>query len=230
MPSLKNSLLWGSQNVSMFSCLIITLWTVTVFPQLVAAQTLMPKQMNFATYDNPEFGITIQYPLLWYKIVKENYYSDNDDNGFTILFQIKPLKVAGNDEVGVSILSHRLDTPKNFLNQFQILNDLISQRALLKGFSITHFTSLLTKKLPEFVYVKGESGETTIGADNNTAQKIVYTYRDQREHLKVMEILVVNGRQGYVIKYAQETTKFSDSIPLVKKMLDSFRMYNSTHR
>jgi hypothetical protein len=140
------------------------------------------------------------------------------------------LKVAGNDKVGVSILSHRLDTQKNFLNQFQILNDLISQRALLKGFTITHFTSLLTKKLPEFVYVKGESGETTIGADNNTAQKIVYTYRDQREHLKVMEILVVNGIQGYVIKYAQETTKFSDSIPLVKKMLDSFRMYNSTHR
>ena len=154
---------------------------VTTFPQLVMAQTSTSNPIYFTTYSNPGFGISIQYPSLWHNSIADKAFSNNDGDDLTNLFHIKPGREADRDEIGVSILYHKLSTPKIFLNKFNIFDEFISQRALLKGFTITHLTSLLGKKLPEFVFVKGESGETTIGANNNTAQKIVYTYREGKK-------------------------------------------------
>jgi hypothetical protein len=176
---------------------------------------------NFLEYENPSYGITIKYPTNWNKIEPVTFKGDH--NKAVVEFKSPSEKPLQNDLATIHISVHNLP-PHNMLDQFTTFFDKSdSQKILLRGFILSYFTSLLTKKLPDFDFIKSESDEKTTLADN-PAQKIVYQYRDEQDIIKAMEVLTVKGDKGFIISYTAESSKYSDFIPIIKKMMDSFEI------
>ena len=176
---------------------------------------------NFFKYENPNYGITIQYPNDWNRIKPVTFNGHHDIA--IVEFKSPSEKPLQNDLATIRILVHNL-TSHNMLDQFTTFFDKSdSQKILLRGFILSYFTSLLTKKLPDFVFIKSESDEKTTLADN-PAQKIVYQYRDEQDIIKAMEVLTVKGDRGFIISYTAEASKYPDFIPIIKKMMDSFEI------
>ncbi|HET7345109.1 MAG TPA: PsbP-related protein [Nitrososphaeraceae archaeon] len=217
----------SSYFVILFALLIFSsLLTSAVLlhiPQHAMAQTdnkqtdNKESKSNFLRYENPSYGITIQYPTDWNRIKPVTFKGHHN---IAIVEFKSPLQ---NDLATIRISVHNL-TSHNMLDQFTTFFDKSdSQKILLRGFILSYFTSLLTKKLPDFVFIKSESDEKTTLADN-PAQKIVYQYRDEQDIIKAMEVLTVKGDRGFIISYTAEVSKYPDFIPIIKKMMDSFEI------
>ena len=176
---------------------------------------------NFFRYENPSYGITIQYPNDWNRIKPVTFNGHHDIA--IVEFKSPSEKPLQNGLATIRVLVHNL-TSHNMLDQFTTFFDKSdSQKILLRGFILSYFTSLLTKKLPDFVFIKSESDEKTTLADK-PAQKIVYQYRDEQDIIKAMEVLTVKGDRGFIISYTAEASKYPDFIPIIKKMMDSFEI------
>jgi hypothetical protein len=187
----------------------------------VAQTANKESKSNFLEYENPSYGITIKYPTNWNKIEPVTFKGDH--NKAVVEFKSPSEKPLQNDLATIHISVHNLP-PHNMLDQFTTFFDKSdSQKILLRGFILSYFTSLLTKKLPDFDFIKSESDEKTTLADN-PAQKIVYQYRDEQNIIKAMEVLTVKGDKGFIISYTAEASKYSDFIPIIKKMMDSFEI------
>jgi hypothetical protein len=221
----------SSYFVILFALLIFSsLLTSTVLlyiPQHAMAETdnkqtaNKESKSNFLEYENPSYGITIKYPTNWNKIEPVTFKGDH--NKAVVEFKSPSEKPLQNDLATIHISVHNLP-PHNRLDQFTTFFDKSdSQKILLRGFILSYFTSLLTKKLPDFVFIKSESDEKTTLADN-PAQKIVYQYRDEQDIIKAMEVLTVKGDKGFIFSYTAEASKYSDFIPIIKKMMDSFEI------
>ena len=221
----------SSYSVILFALLIFSsLLTGAVLlhiPQHAMAQTFNKRtdnkesKSNFFRYENPSYGITIQYPNDWNRIKPVTFNGHHDIA--IVEFKSPSEKPLQNDLATIRILVHNL-TSHNMLDQFTTFFDKTdSQKILLRGFILSYFTSLLTKKLPDFVFIKSESDEKTTLADN-PAQKIVYQYRDEQDIIKAMEVLTVKGDRGFIISYTAEASKYPDFIPIIKKMMDSFEI------
>jgi hypothetical protein len=221
----------SSYFVILFALLIFSsLLTSTVLlhiPQHAMAETdnkqtaNKESKSNFLEYENPSYGITIKYPTDWNKIEPVTFKGDH--NKAVVEFKSPSEKPLQNDLATIHISVHNLP-PHNMLDQFTTFFDKSdSQKILLRGFILSYFTSLLTKKLPDFDFIKSESDEKTTLADN-PAQKIVYQYRDEQDIIKAMEVLTVKGDKGFIISYTAEASKYSDFIPIIKKMMDSFEI------
>jgi hypothetical protein len=120
---------------------------------------------NFLTYGNPSYGITIRYPSDWKRVEPVSFKGDHDKS--IVEFKspsAKPLQK--NDLATIRISVHNLPSHA-MLDQFAIIFDKSgSQKILLRGFILSYFTSLLTKKLPDFNFIKSESDATATLADN----------------------------------------------------------------
>jgi eukaryotic-like serine/threonine-protein kinase len=221
----------SSYFVILFALLIfsslLTSTALLYIPQHAMAETdnkqtaNKESKSNFLEYENPSYGITIKYPTDWNKIEPVTFKGDH--NKAVVEFKSPSEKPLQNDLATIHISVHNLP-PHNMLDQFTTFFDKSdSQKILLRGFILSYFTSLLTKKLPDFDFIKSESDEKTTLADN-PAQKIVYQYRDEQDIIKAMEVLTVKGDKGFIISYTAEASKYSDFIPIIKKMMDSFEI------
>lgn len=221
----------SSYFVILFALLIfsslLTSTVLTYIPQHAMAETdnkqtaNKESKSNLLEYENPSYGITIKYPTDWNKIEPVTFKGDH--NKAVVEFKSPSEKPLQNDLATIHISVHNLPS-HNMLDQFTtFLNKSDSQKILLRGFILSYFTSLLTKKLPDFDFIKSESDEKTTLADN-PAQKIVYQYRDEQDIIKAMEVLTVKGDKGFIISYTAEASKYSDFIPIIKKMMDSLKI------
>lgn len=216
----------SSYFVILFALLIFSsLLTSTVLlhnPQHAMAQTANKEsKSNFLKYENPSYGITIQYPNDWNRIKPVTF--NGHQNIAIVEFKSPSEKPLQKDLATIRILVHNL-TSHNMLDRFTTFFDKSdSQKILLRGFILSYFTSLLTKKLPGFDFIKSESDEKTTLADN-PAQKIVYQYRNEQDIIKAMEVLTVKGDKGFIISYTAEASKYSNFIPIIKTMMDSFEI------
>jgi hypothetical protein len=109
------------------------------------------------------------------------------------------------------------------LDQFASFFDRSSQKTALEGFVLSHFTSILKRNLPNFDFIKSESDATATLA-GNPAHKIVYKYKKGKDDIKVMETLTVKYNKGYILMYSAEAPKYSDYLPTIQKMMDSFEI------
>jgi hypothetical protein len=208
--------------VLLFSLLSIA--TILLYnPQIATAQHFEHKETksNFLTYENPIHKIKIQYPVGWKKIESQGFEVNSDRHvvEFKLLSESHLQK---EDLAALHIYIHNLPSP-SLLDQFARFFDRSSQKTDLEGFVLSHFTSILKRKLPNFDFIKSESDATTTLA-GNPAHKIVYKYKKGQNDIKVMETLTVKYNKGYILMYNAEASKYSEYLPTIQKMMDSFEI------
>jgi hypothetical protein len=58
----------------------------------------------------------------------------------------------------------------------------------------------------------------------NPAYKLVYTNNEETFHLKTLEVWTTIGDNTYLLIYKAEATKYSSYLPIIQRMLDSFKV------
>jgi serine/threonine-protein kinase len=154
-------------------------------------------QEQFLTYENPELGISIQYPSNWEKLV-------NLDNFVT--FTAPP-------ETDTRIYPAALGLKVQELSSSQ------------KNIPLQEITKVqmsdLKRSNPDLNVL--ESTSTTIA--DKPAHKIVFSAIDNKEvERKAMQVWTVIGNKAFLITYKAEPDKFSSYLPTIERMIDSFKV------
>ena len=152
-------------------------------------------QEQFLTYENPELGISIQYPSNWEKLV-------NLDNFVT--FTAPP-------ETDTRIYPAALGLK---------VQELSSQNIPLQEITKVQMSDL-KKSNPDLNVL--ESTPTTIAG--KPAHKIVFSAIDNEEvERKAMQVWTVIGNKAILITYKAEPDKFLSYLPTIERMIDSFKV------
>lgn len=150
---------------------------------------------NFITYDNPKFGIKIQYPADWTKEEKVDRFA----NSVMFLIPGSPIKYA--EKLDVSILD--AEPGKSLIN---MVNDLID-----------------FNKHEDPTYRIVDSSQIIINGIN--AYKFVDTYSDPKfGNVKSMQIEMLKGDKQYDFLYTSEPGKYDKLLSTIQKMIDSFQI------
>ena len=153
-------------------------------------------QEQFLAYENPELGISIQYPSNWEKLV-------NLDNFVT--FTAPP-------ETDTRIYPAALGLK---------VQEVSSQNISLQEITKVQISDL-KKSNPDLNVL--ESTSTATIADN-PAHKIVFSAIDNKEvERKAMQVWTVIGNKAFLITYKAEPDKFSSYLPTIERMIDSFKV------
>ena len=72
--------------------------------------------------------------------------------------------------------------------------------------------------------VKGLIPQVKTTLAGNPGYKLVYTNNEESFHLKTLEVWTTIGDHTYLLIYKAEATKYSGYLPIIQKMLDSFRV------
>ena len=71
--------------------------------------------------------------------------------------------------------------------------------------------------------VKGLDPQVKTTLAGNPGYKLVYANNEESFHLKTLEVWTTIGDHTYLLIYKAEATKYSGYLPIIQKMLDSFR-------
>jgi len=199
-----------------------------ISPVHTGATTVSANSVHLLAYENSTYGISIQYPSNWQKIQTEETKKENNDNDKPIVEFKLPSSIGANlvhknDQATFMILIHKLP-PQNMISKIiSSFDSRRSQEISFEAFVLSHLTNLLTK-LPDFHFIKSESGGTTL-RDNTPAHKLVYTYSGGGEKgsnvIKDMEILAVKDDEGYIIRYLAQEPIFFDYLPYIQEIVKS---------
>jgi hypothetical protein len=174
--------------------------TIMIYRQEASAQMT---DNTFKTYQNPTYGIQIQHPSDW-RIDEGDVYAD--DYVTDIVSFIAPIR--SDTESYAPSLSISIDNPppnlKENLNEYlnRITNDYDD---ILKGFEII------------------ESDTSSILA-GKPAYKLVSTDEEDGIDYKSMEIGTIIGDKVYFVTYYAEEEQYSNYLPTIEKMIDSFQL------
>ena len=153
----------------------------------------------FSTYENLVYGIKIQYPSNWQKMEFDRHYGNNS------------LPIAG--------FSPPSENDSGLLeNLVIVVKKLHSQNTSLKQF-VDSLVSSYKSSFHNFQLV-GLNPLTTPAL--NSAYKLEYTHSTDMLMLKTMEVWTINGDIAYMISYNADSTDFSNYLPVIQKMIDSF--------
>ena len=178
-----------------FVTLMSSLLLLSLHPN---SQALAAQEQQFLTYENPELGISIQYPSNWEKLV-------NLDNFVT--FTAPP-------ETDTRIYPAALGLKVQELSSSQ--NNIPSLQEITKV-----QMSDLKKSNPDLKVL--ESTSTTIAG--KPAHKIVFSATDNKEvERKAMQVWTVIGNKAVLITYKAEPDKFASYLPTIERMIDSFKV------
>ena len=72
--------------------------------------------------------------------------------------------------------------------------------------------------------VKGLDPQVKTTLAGNPGYKLVYANNEESFHLKTLEVWTTIGDHTYLLIYKAEATKYSGYLPIIQKMLDSFRV------
>ena len=153
---------------------------------------------TYSTYENPVYGVKIQYPSNWQKMDFDRHYSNNS------------LPVAGfiPPSENLVIVVKKLHSQNTSLKQF--VDSLIpSYKSKLYNFQLIELNPLTTPAL-------------------NSAYKIEYTHSSDMLMLKTMEVWTIEGGIAYMISYNADSSDFSNYLPIIQKMIDSFATTGTT--
>ena len=176
-----------------------------------SAQTPVQSNMTNATngggmlvYQNNTYGLKMQYPSGW-QVAQFNNSAAAAPTKLVVGF-LSP--------IGVQRVTDRI--PENIL----VAVENLSSRNMGLAPYTTLQLSLLSEGTQGFNLV--ESLPTTIA--NNPAHQIVYTETLDQLTLKKMQVWTIKDGIAYLIIYAADESDYSDQLPTVRKMLDSFEI------
>jgi hypothetical protein len=154
---------------------------------------------TFSTYENPTYGVKIQYPSNWQKM---DFDRHNSNNSLPIAGFIPPSENDSGLLENLMVVVKKLHSQNTSLKQF--VDSLIpSYKSKLHNFQLIELNPLTTPAL-------------------NSAYKIEYTHSSDMLMLKTMEVWTINGGIAYMISYNADSSDFSSYLPTIQKMIDSF--------
>jgi hypothetical protein len=155
------------------------------------------KQERNLTFDDPTFGIKIQYPSSWTKIQPgQSSPLDNVDVVAAFVHLDVQQNVSSLSRIGIGVqqlLSQNLSLDQYSYNQIQAIN---SQNATIL-----------------------ESGETILA--ENPAHRAVFTLENAT---KVTQIWTLKGDKAYIITYLSNLNDYPKNLSTFQKMVNSLRL------
>ena len=155
--------------------------------------------MPFQTYQDPIYGIKIQYPSNWEKI----YLGKNFIVGFV-----------SNSQHDSGVLENVMITATR----------LSSTNTSLNNFGNTRISALETQ-YRDFHLVSSGSFKSSIGSP---LFKIEYTYREGILPITTTEIWSLKGKEAFMLLANTDTSETSIYMPIFQKMINSFSSSAST--
>jgi len=180
-----------------------------------AASTLAveePKEEGaFLTYENPNYGIKIQYPSSWVKIEEQEGGGELGSTATT--------------PVLVSFFSPAKSPTDEHPESVNIVVEVLpSQTFTLDEYTQSGINELRTS-LQDVNIIESTDNTTLAG---NPAHKIIYTFtfidKDNPSNqlsIKNMQIWTVKNGKAYVFSYGGVVSEFSESLADAQKMIDS---------
>ena len=164
------------------------------------------KETKFFVYENPIYGIKIDYPFGWDKLEFDQSNPYGLVAGFVIPREGKPLS-----EINVSdfILENIMIGVKSITSP--------SSSATLNGF-VNEQISTYKQRLVDFQIIK--SNITPI--DNNPTYQIQYTQKDGRATFDTLQIWTMSGNRIYAIIFNADPADYPTYLPIIQKIIDSF--------
>jgi photosystem II reaction center protein PsbP len=158
---------------------------------------------TFKIYQNPIYGIQIQHPSDW-RIDEGDVYAD--DYITDIVSFIAPIR--SDTESYAPSLSISIDNLPPNLNEnlYEYLNRI---------------TNDYDDILKEFEVIESDTNSILAG---KPAYKLVSTDEEDGIDYKNMEIGAIIGDKVYFIEYDAEEDQYSDYLPTIQKMMDSFQL------
>jgi eukaryotic-like serine/threonine-protein kinase len=152
---------------------------------------------NFTTFENPKFGLKIQYPANWAKEI-----TDDPDLGQDVTFLVPGSQIKYGEKVSIMVNA----------NQTGPLNEIVRN---LISFNQNENNALGNYKVIESV-------PTTLNGLN--AHKLVTTYTDPKfKIINSMQVMALKGDKLYEILYTSNPAKYQTLLPIVQQMIDSFQ-------
>ena len=177
--------------------------TIMIYQQEASAQMT---DNTFKRYQNPTYGIQIQHPSDW-RIDEGDVYAD--DYVTDIVSFIAPIR--SDTESYAPSLSVSIDNPPPNLNEN--LNEYLNR-----------ITNDYDDILKEFELIESDTNSILAG---KPAYKLVSIYEEDGIDYKSMEIGTIIGDKVYFITYGAEEDQYSNYLPTIQKMIDSFQSYDS---
>jgi PsbP-like protein len=154
---------------------------------------------SFRTYENPAYGIQIQYPSNWRIYVGERLAT------YDIVSFLAPVK--RDSLTDIPSLNISTDLRKYYLTLN--LNGYLTK--VIKGYNHTSI---------DFKVIESSTNSILAG---KPAYKLVFTNVKHGLNFKTMEIGAVTGKEVYAVTYTAEEEQYSHYLPTVQKMIDSFK-------
>jgi hypothetical protein len=217
---LMNSSLFGKSKLIILSTLtaiILVLMlsgftnTITTTSTNISRQQEALAQTNdnstFKLYENPTFGIRMQYPSDWEKVEPGQI---SYESSFNIIVGFVSPKESVSDTsppAALSIGIHNLSSSSSY------------QNTTLDQYTDAHINAI--RREQESLV---ESATTTLsaGSNNNTlAHKVVYVNSQGQEQ---MQVWTIKENKAYHITYAADVARYPDYLPLAQKIIDSFEI------
>jgi serine/threonine-protein kinase len=172
---------------------IFGIYTLTRIGTTTAASAASLANNGFLSYQDTSVGIKIDYPSGW-------IHELHADGLVTFLANLESESNTYPAGLGILVKDLKKNIRLDEITKVQIKN--------------------LTQTHSDFKLV--ESTDVTLGG--NIAHRIVFTATDSMKHeRKAMQIWSLHGRTIYLITYKAEPGKYSEYLPTIQKMIDSFQ-------
>jgi hypothetical protein len=191
------SMLSGSTNT-------ITTNSTTISKQQALAQT--NDNSTFNLYENPTFGIRIQYPSDWEKVEPGQISHESSFNKIVGFVSPKESVSDTSPPPALSIGMHNLSSSSSY------------QNTTLDQYTDVHINAIRREQASLL-----ESTRTILkdSNNNNLAHSAVYINNLGQE---VMQVWTIKENKAYHITYAADVARYPDYLPVAQKIIDSLEI------
>lgn len=185
-------------NLCILASVIVIGHTFYDIPQPAIAQSSSPS--NLLTYENPTYGITIQYPSNW---------------------------MASSNQLPTYNSIIGFYSPLENLSDVLPVEFALSITTYTNNISLDEYTKITSTALEQQgMEITGSESTTLAG---NPAQKITFSPGNQIAQnspveFKFMQIFTTIGNKVYSLSYNAEASKFSTHLNIIQQMLDSLKI------
>ncbi len=170
-----------------------------------------PLMSSVLTYENPRYGIKMQYPIGWNKTELNNNVSKantNNNGNYTKLVSFHSPYENNSDSYSEALYLTVYNLPSNNIPLVEYTKAKIAS---------------LQRTFTNFQLVG--SYVATLAA-SNPANEIVFLGKvpSQGANLKMMEVYAIRGDKAYDLAYFAEPSRYGTYLPVIQKMVDSFEI------
>ena len=160
--------------------------------------------IQFLTYYDPIYRIKVQYPSNW--TIDKKQILLYDDVTKIVGFIKDPNALAGDFLISVHNLTNK------YVSRTIGLEELLN-----------HTIDYYKEYYHDFNLIDSNT-DATLANTSNSAYRLVWIDKEGEYTIKTMQMGTIIGNLAYIIRYYAELGDYSDNLPLIERMIDSFRI------